>query len=432
MRRYDEVWQRLCDNIFDKQCDDETKKLIIELCFSHSEDFFNQNIHLIKDSETMDFIFMGMCMFNCSLSIIRQMVEQNKCNIYQVTVKGDTCLFLCCIFCWNLNIIKYLIEECKLDPNHTNNRGYSCFTLAYSLFSADLAIYLVESTNAKLSLGRVVNSDCRWSKIILGVKNNFERFQDLLDLGLKKINQPTLAHTIPKINPMLLISRPELFCQYNVKDPFDKDFAMKDFIKYTNDLNCCLPIPLPIPGPRPINQDNKIQEDGEGGEDEEDEEIDFISPSVPVFIYNGETYHGYPEVVFNQIILFKEIKEMARFDDLITLSSGLSQSQCLPRYLINMWLRSMYTKKINLMKIKSRSQDIVCFLDHIDRYPTLSVSIRTIEHDLIKYLDTLEQSIDTLESIDTRYLVDLSERYGLKYLYLWSRAHDQKKNKVNS
>ena len=39
------------------------------------------------------------------------------------------------------------------------------------------------------------------------------------------------------------------------------------------------------------------------------------------------------------------------------------------------------------MKIKPR--DIGCTLDHIDRYPTQSVSIRTIEHQLIEYFDTL-------------------------------------------
>ena len=156
------------------------------------------------------------------------------------------------------------------------------------------------------------------------------------------------------------------------------------------------------------NQDNKL------------DEIVFLKPTSLMFIYNGISYYADPGIVFSQIT---EIKDMANFDDPVVLSHGSHGP--VPRYIVNLWIWSMCTKSMDLTKIKPH--DIVCFLDHIDRYPTDSVSIRTIEQDLIEYFDIL--SIGILQTIDTRYLIDLCQRYWLKYLYLW--IHNQRKNKVN-
>jgi hypothetical protein len=84
------------------------------------------------------------------------------------------------------------------------------------------------------------------------------------------------------------------------------------------------------------------------------------------------------------------------------------------------------------MKIKP--MDIISALDHIDRYPTLSLTIKSIEHQLIRYFDQMinqtemETEMETeteCQNIDVQYLTDLCVRYGLKYLYLW--IHNYKK-----
>jgi hypothetical protein len=93
---------------------------------------------------------------------------------------------------------------------------------------------------------------------------------------------------------------------------------------------------------------------------------------------------------------------------LITLSGSV------PKYAINLWIRSMYIKQFNIMKI--RPQDIVSFLNHIDQYPTDFLTICTIECDLIRYLDTVHEIV--FEDLIPN-LKDISMRCRLKRLYLW-------------
>lgn len=89
--------------------------LITKLSMDHSEDFFNQNIEQIRNSENKQLIFFAMCMFNQNLSLIKQMVEQMKCDPNLITKKGHSCLSLALIHNKNLEVIKYLIEDCKSD-----------------------------------------------------------------------------------------------------------------------------------------------------------------------------------------------------------------------------------------------------------------------------------------------------------------------------
>jgi hypothetical protein len=83
------------------------------------------------------------------------------------------------------------------------------------------------------------------------------------------------------------------------------------------------------------------------------------SAKIPglLFNYNGSVYYGHGEVVYDSI----QIKNVVNFDQPITLSGHL------PRYVIDLWIESMYSKRFDLMKIKP--SDIIKFLDHIDQYP---------------------------------------------------------------
>jgi hypothetical protein len=487
---HDYIWSAFEHHVCGEQQSDEMKKLIIGLCTDHSEDFFNQNICLIKESKSNDkmLIFFAMCMFSQNLSLIKQMVEDVKCDVNQTTEDGLSCLSLGLTYNENfdvikylvesedcklnmqdsdydgttclmracmgqdLNVIKYLIEECELDVNQIDCGGCTCLSYAcinnpnlsviqylveecelnsnhYSEMSDDclinallynnnveIAIYLMTLTGLDLSLPSCLDIPIeKWDKMILGVcaKGDFEKFHHLLDFGIFKYrDEPLLAEFMQGINPMLLISRPSLFSQFCIQDPMDPMFPMKKFVKLTDDLNWHQPIPM--------SEYLVLDQDQDQNQDKKSSDFDFSRQTSLVFIYNGTNYYADPEIVFNQLILFKEIKDLMRFDDPITLStnSGVDypddSSKCLPRYVINLWIRSMYTKKIDLMNIESK--DIVCALDHIDRYPTDSVSIKSIEHQLIEYFDPMYTND---QSIYLKYLTDLCVRYGLKYLYLW-------------
>lgn len=317
------------------------------------------------------------------------------------------------------------------DPDHTDIYGTSCFLNA-CYFNRNyllIAMYLIESTDAKISFRCIPSTN---GENNLGIKNNFERFNQVLDLGLKEYDQEecdreSLNLIVPRINPMLLISRSrrDLLTKYCIRDPFDNMFPMKDFIKFTDDLNCSLPVPVPVPITVhvPINTSVSPITVLSLDQDENIDKIDSMRPRSLVFVYNGDNYYADPEIVFNEIILFKEIKDILRFDEPVVLSCGSGgydylSSPC-PKYLINLWLGSIDTKEINLMEIEP--QDILSALDHIDRYPTESLSIKLIEHQLIRYFD---QMTTECQSICLKYLIDLSSRYGLKYLYLW--IHNQK------
>jgi hypothetical protein len=436
-------WKSLQRHIFGDQYDGQYGDLyidhIIELCSNQCEDSFNQNIGRIKDQKTLDQIFMGMCMFNHNENIIKQMVECVGCSVNQITSEGQTPLSLACRYNENQSVIQYLIVDSMQDPDHADIYGQSCFLNA-CYFNRNyllIAIYLIESTDAKISLTHVPSF--RWGRIILGIKNNFERFNQVLDLGLKEYNQDKydqklLNLIVPRINPMLLILRRDLLTKYCIRDPFDNMFLMKDFIKFTDDLNCSLPITIPVSVHISMTVSTNtlvppitiLSLD----QDEESDNMDSMKHRSRVFVYNGDNYYADPEIVFNQITLFKEIKDILRFDvdELVVLSCG-SYGPC-PRYLINLWLGSMCTKKIDLMEIESNH--ILSALDHIDRYPTESVSIRGIEHQLIRRIDrmiTCGELTDCQWITMSRYLTDLCARYGLKYMYIWIHNHKIKESR---
>ena len=68
--------------------------------------------------------------------------------------------------------------------------------------------------------------------------------------------------------------------------------------------------------------------------------IDWRLPLVnslePLFECNGEIYHGYRKIIYDQIECFREIKDIVSFSPIPVLNSMA------PKYLINMWIRSMY------------------------------------------------------------------------------------------
>jgi hypothetical protein len=109
----------------------------------------------------------------------------------------------------------------------------------------------------------------------------------------------------------------------------------------------------------------------------------------------------------------------------VVLSSGSgSVLGSAPRYIINLWLRSMYVKKFDLGKVKLKN--IASTLDLIDRYPTLSVSISSMEHQLIEYFNqsvSKKKNSRYLIDLCTKYLMDLCNRYGMKYLYMWFHTY---------
>ena len=234
--------------------------------------------------------------------------------------------------------------------------------------------------------------------------NNYDRFDQALVSGITEFEytanryiRDMLASFIHTINPILLnrlIHRIKDM-GFNPRDPMDIEFKYMDFVKCVDEIKYLAPATIPISVN--VNVQNP----------EPEIEIDFaIIPSI-LFNYNGSSYYGHRSLVFDPIICLREIKDVANFDQQIELSGQM------PRYMINLWIRSMYTKQINIEKIMPC--DMVAFLNHVDQYPTDFLTINTLELNLIKYFDDDQMHDNEL----LEYLRNLSHRYKLKYMYLW-------------
>jgi len=210
-------------------------------------------------------------------------------------------------------------------------------------------------------------------------------------------------HMIPILKIMDPMDNP-------MDNPMDERFRFSDYMKLVNELQSFV-LPVPVSpsvhglGFKSVDNDDLSQ----------NADADYTKIPGPLFIYNGSQYYGYREVVYDSILCLKEIKDVADFDQLITLSGRL------PKYAINLWIWSMYSKQFNIMKI--RPHDIVGFLNHIDQYPTDFLTIGSIECGLIRYLDTCTQNIvkDLIPCLN-----QISMRCRLKRLYLW--IHNKQNN----
>ncbi len=137
---------------------------------------------------------------------------------------------------------------------------------------------------------------------------------------------------------------------------------------------------------------------------------DYRQQPLPLFWHNNTLYYGNRDFVFNSILFLKESKDFLDFNEIFTLSGSLDYS------LINMYIDSLYTGKINLMLIEPKN--IIEFLSFIDQYPTESLSINKLEQEIV---DLFEQNVPSEETNKISFsskLEEMCEKYKLKSLYL--------------
>jgi hypothetical protein len=136
-----------------------------------------------------------------------------------------------------------------------------------------------------------------------------------------------------------------------------------------------------------------------------EESINFLKPSNKLFVNNEITYYGDSEIVYKKMTIFKDID--LDFSDPPILSIPL------PSYLISMYLQSCYYDtgifEFNLIKTNN---DFLNFLDFIDRYPTVDLSIDSCEIEIVIYMLTNKVVV-------SQHLKDLCKKYSLRHLYIF-------------
>jgi hypothetical protein len=372
-----------------------------------------------------DSCLSSACWNNTNLEIIKYLIQDLRMNTNHTDKYGNSCLTLACWNNTNLEIIKYLIQDLRMDVNHTNITGVNCFTIALSNnTNLEIAKYLIESTSTNVWILHQTGKDIyeNWKKIVKLISKNFNRFRDSLVMGLKVFasHNDDLIDFLKTLNPLLLIGI-ELGSEESGSDIVHR-LKFNDYVHYVDKLHSFIVPIYEHKHKQSCDDDSLWSTEGnpkvstEGNPGGSIPLTDYTKNSTILFNHNGSEYYGYRDIVYDSILCLKEIKDVANFDQLITLSSRI------PKYIMNLWIGSMYSKRFNLMSI--RPEDIIPFLEHIDQYPTDFLTICTIENDLIKYLDADSHEIVFGDMIPC--LKTISMRCRLKRLYLW--IHNKQNN----
>ena len=413
----------------------------------------NSNINIIKyyvEEIKMDIHSINKIGYNClqiacqhntNLEIIKYMIEVCKVNTKYYTKDVPICLMLACGFS-NLEIIRYLIEECKIDTQYVTpfNTNYLMFACMHNK-NLEIIKYLVkiyinkiydENNNGDncLALACRYNSNIEIIKILsyyidfltVSFKNitceKFEQIvlsytQDSMDINsiLRKgyeMDYQCLPKLIKDINPLILSKSIRLL--FNIDNPFYMKF---DNFKILVDSSQCL-IPAPLKEKSNVFKEKDVDMEQYSYQDS-NVDIDYSDVPKILFKHNHITYYGNQKIVYNSMLFLKDIVSDINFDDPLVLDV------LVPKYIINLYIKSAYDNKFDINKIKP--DDFINFLKFIDQYPTSVLSIDKLENELIEYLNKHKISYEEPMS-------DIIKRYDLKYLYL--DLHNKKVEKMTN
>jgi hypothetical protein len=365
------------------------------------------------------------CRKNSSVNVIDYLVDDQKMNIHNVTKDGRNylelackentvtvvkhlinkynirfstdklcyeCFFAACANNSHLDVIKYLHKTYNLNLEYKNDRGKTCLTSAYANpESRVIGKYFIEETNAD------IYSICEdyWNELVPVISNNCNRLNELIKYGLDNEYNTDI---IKQVNPLFLNSEissiitgfyPSTDNPYSYK--FDK------FKNEVNQLSCVLPMETK---PSTLRSSCVVW-------------VETVAKD-PLFEHNDICYYGNRTMVFNSIILLKEIKDCADFNETIILSGKA------PKYFIDMWINAAYTNYFNINEIKIN--DLEQCLRHIDQYPMTNLSIDLLESDLIEYFENNILHLD-------EFINNIMNKYQMKSMYLY--FHNKKYKNIH-
>ncbi len=355
--------------------------------------------------------FICSCKYSTHLEVIKYFIEELKCDINFHTNNYNGLIFAC-QYNSNFKIIKYLIEEVKINVNFQTNFYENCFDICvYNDICIEIATYLIINTNVKISFTNYSFYDLE--KNIQSILLNklefihlFNTLNNVLDIASVNFDFDLIKNLIIEINPLLI--HPYNLIKFFIQNPFDDKF--KTFKIHVDKLNLAIQLQYneftnnntQAITPFTFTQSHIDLDFSQPGINDE-----FSQKSELLFEHNNVKYFGNRNIVFNEIIIFKEIKDLANFEEKIILDTN----NPIEKYIMNLFIQSTYTKNFNLDKIKP--SDILQFIHLIDQYPTSLLSLDILELELIHYF--------TKHNIDYDcYMIEFINKYGLKNIYYYS------------
>jgi hypothetical protein len=409
-----------------------------------------------------------------SLSIVKYLVEKCGIDLEHIDNEDFDCLHYAIIHYEfkskaSLEIVKYLIDECKMDIFNLDwlNRTYLTHACCSGKADVKLIKYLIEEKNMNVSIHLSVEYffDIIFANYQYAVpntkennNNKFEIFAYIVDLmDISKSNQikssfnyvsidvfgkfincikdrekfniicksyfidyinSDVYKTVTKrrhdINKFLCLIDPSLLNEANsrligieqLKLNYDEFVRCVDEFKFKNDNYLYLKTNLKSIREKNIQTNDDILKqyiDYDFSQKYQEQQTLVSCCSEVLFIHNNIPYYGNRKTIYNSILLLKDI-DLKNITDDIVLEGNL------PKYLVNMYLNSIISKRYNLVTICP--DDIFKFVKFIDQYPSDVLSIDKLELDLVEYFE--ENDIQLNEMIKS-----LCFRYKFKYTYVY-------------
>lgn len=418
----DNCLMKVCSNSANDNCDNfDVIKYFATLLKHRISDLNNKGKNCL----------MLVCQYNPNLEIIKFLIETCQLDFNKCNERKNNCLLLACYGNSNIEIIKFLIEECKMDIKHENIEGRNCLTLACmnKKDNMDIISYLLNLLEINTLVLNDNVSKKKVIKLIDLVCDDYDKFNSLLGMIEDSIflSDVVILQHIRSKNPMLFTDYNRMI--FSISDPFklkyveftkvvdQLQFKIFDNLLDTDDMSYC--IDTQTYSLYDIDQIYELEQEKQDQApqyDDDNDDIDYSKPNDILFKHKGKLYYGYKQIVYQEIPVFKCIMESADFSEPVDLDIDV------PEYIINLYIKSTYTKKFEIRKIKP--YDFIKFIKMIDQYPTQILSIKRIEHKMLKYINSMHH--DDLCDDMINYLSEIIKKYELKLLYIWVHNKNMK------
>lgn len=335
------------------------------------------------------------CWKNTNLRLIKYLIEERKMNIHHTNRDNHNCLSLACMGNANPEIVEYLTENCKMALDHVNRYGNNCWTVAFGYnHNTQIMKYLLNTYNLYVLQHLQLNRICfdRFKLMLNIASDHCVLFNELLIKGIDhyKCGFKIIISAITNYNPLILSKK--VIDRFKIPDPYKYDF--NTFMNYVNKLT------IPIEYPANLCPFKTL---------EKKECIDFANMEL-LFEHNGKQFFGNRNIVYKSIQLLNDLVDLCSMNECVVLSGKL------PDHIINHYIESCYYDNsfdVNIIN----EDDFMEFIMFIDKYPTTSLSIDTLETQLVDYAIKHRINCDSL-------MTNICTRYKLKKMVIY--MHNQK------
>jgi len=314
-------------------------------------------VEVLKLDFSKQFCFSIACQFNPSINVIKYMVEK-----MQVKIDSSHLIDSWCSYGFHREIIQYLLEKCTYRDLELSMTG-PYYKISFK----------------------------RFFKIVFRFSENYTMLHNLLSLKLEyyQDEKEAILKMIERFNPAVLDIM--ITDKLGIMNCFDEKYDFNIFISHINNLT--LPLERPMQHPIKYIETKKRKLD----------KITDYTKFELLFVHNDIKYFGDKEKIYSIIDV---LNNLSTFDSSEPIILEGKQSS----YIINLYLDSCLTQSIDLDKIKAH--DFSEFLKFIDQYPSRYISIKNLEMQIIRYIDSHNLEI-------TQLIKSLCHRYKMKYLYLY-------------